>query len=381
MAHTGKAVGLAHTKNGHKTGKSTAQKNKPKAQPKPVISPAMLPMEGISEVHTADGIYLQRNDAMFTGMKHTQGEFSDFFRALRDEGKVLGHRCPECRHVIIPPFMRRCPACNFVEMKPEYVKDTGVMVATPVITVFAPSRFKGQEPFGTGRVFLQTTDGKLSDTAMLVRVRTTRGTIRPGIYKKGTSIKIAFCDSRHGEMLDIFAVPQSELTPQQMAKSPLLESEIEWGRLSEMDFGKATPQLQKTLRAVVAHFQTLAELIPQSPRATANLANWRRTVTVRTGGGNFGLVLNGGKLQVKREAAKDPDLVLAIQDPSILLTWLLDSTEPVGDTVKSPALTDLVIEGTLILNKPELETITRLDRVPRSLRRDNVVTSDKVKKN
>jgi uncharacterized OB-fold protein len=361
VAKTGKVVAFA---------KSKTAKNK--KEPKPVISPAMLPMEGIADVQGADGIYLQRNDAMFTAMKHTQGEFSDFFRALRDQGKVLGHRCPECRHLIIPPFMRRCPACNFVEMKAEFVSDTGVMVATPVITVFAPSRFKGQEPFGTGRVFLETADGKLSDTAMLVRVRTTRGTIRPGIYKKGTPVKIAFCDSRQGEMLDIFAVPQNELTPQELAKSPLFESEIEWGRLSEMEFGQPTPQLQKTLQQVMVHFQKLAEMIPRSPRATANLANWRRTVTVRTGGGTFGLVLDQGKLQVRKEAVKDPDLVVAIQDPSILLAWLRDSTEPVGDSVKSPALTDLVIEGTLILNKPELETVTRLDRVPRSLRRDNV---------
>jgi hypothetical protein len=249
------------------------------------------------------------------------------------------------------------------------------MAATPVITVFAPSRFKGQEPFGTGRVFLETADGKLSDTAMLVRVRTTRGTIRPGIYKKGTPAKIAFCDSRHGEMLDIFAVPQKELTRRQLAKSPLLESEIKWGRLSEMGFGKPTAQLQKTLQEVRVHFQKLAEMIPHSPRATANLANWRRTVTVRTGGGTFGLVVNKGKLQVRKEGVKDPDLVVAVQDPSILLAWLRDSTEPVGDSVKSPALTDLVIEGTVVLNKPELETITRLDRVPRSLRRDNVVVA------
>ncbi len=357
MAQAGRAVARARSK----------------SKMKPVISPAMLPLEGISEVRSADGVYLQRNDVMFTAMKHTQGEFSDFFLALRDEGKVFGHRCPECRHLIVPPFMRRCPACNFVEMKKEYVHDTGIMAATPVITVFAPSRFKGPEPFGTGRVFLTTSDGKLSDTAMLVRVRTTRGTIRPGIYQKGTPVKIAFCDSRQGEMLDIFAVPQSELTPKQLAKSPLFESDIEWGRLSEMEVGKPTLELQKTLQAVKIHFKKLADMIPRSPRAMANLANWNRTVNVRTGGGTFGFVVSKGKLQLKKEGAKSPDLVVALQDPSILLTWLRDSTEPVGDSVKSPALTDLVIEGSVVLNKPELETITRLDRVPRSLRRDNVV--------
>jgi len=353
-----------------KTGKAAAPA---KSKKQPVISIAMFPLAGISEVKTADGVYLQRNDVMFTAMKHTQGEFSEFFRALRDEGKVFGHRCPECKHLVIPPFMRRCPACNFVEMKQEYVKDTGIMAATPVITVFAPSRFKGQEPFGTGRVFLETADGKLSDTAMLVRVRTTRGTIRPGIYQRGTPVKIAFCDSRQGEMMDIFAVPQSELTKKQLAKHPLLESEIEWGRLSDIQFGKPTAEAQQVLKAVKSSFRKLAGLIPRSPRATANLANWRRTVTVSTGGGSFTFVMDNGKLSVRDEAVKRADLIVGVKDPAVLLAWVQDSTETFGEGFKSPALTDLVIEGTLVLNKPELETITRLDRVPRSLRRDQVV--------
>jgi hypothetical protein len=56
----------------------------------------------------------------------------------------------------------------------------------------------------------------------------------------------------------------------------------------------------------------------------------------------------------------------------VLLAWLRDSTEGIVEGFGSPALTDLVIDGTLVLNKPELETITRLDRVPRSLRRDHI---------
>lgn len=66
--------------------------------------------------------------------------------------------------------------------------------------------------------------------------------------------------------------------------------------------------------------------------------------------------------------------MLRLSDPSPLLAWLRDSTEGSGEAMTSPALTDLVMEGTLVLDKPELETITRLDRVPRSLRRDNVLT-------
>jgi len=339
----------------------------------PVIPAAMLPKAGITEVKTGGGRYLLRNDVMFTAVQHTQGEFSDFFRALRDEGKVFGHRCPQCKHLVIPPFMKRCPACDFVEMSKEYVRDLGVMAASPVITIFAPSRFKGQVPFGTGRVFLETQEDKLSDTAMLVRVRTTRGTIRPGIYGKGTPVKIAFRNERQGGMEDIFAVPQSELTAEQLSKGPLLESEIEWGRLSEQELGPATAQLQETLREVKIHFQKLAELVPQSARATANLAHWERLVNVRTGGGNFSFAVEKGKLRVHDESAEGADLILSLKDPAVLLAWLRDATEGLRGGFESAALTDLVIEGTLVLNKPELETITRLDRVPRSLRRDHVL--------
>jgi uncharacterized OB-fold protein len=310
---------------------------------------------------------------MFTAVQHTQGEFSAFFRALRDEGKIFGHRCPQCKHLIIPPFMKRCPACDFVEMKKEYVKDLGVMAASPVITIFAPSRFKGQVPFGTGRVFLETEEGRLTDTAMLVRVQTTRGTIRPGIYTKGTPVKIGFRDDRKGGIEDIFAVPRSELTPEQQSRSPLLESEIEWGRLSDQELGPATPQLQAALQEAKSHFQKLAELVPQSARATANLAHWDRLVDVQTGGGNFSFAVENGKLRVQDEVGEEADLILSLKDPGVLLAWVRDATEGLKEGFGSPALTDLVMDGTLVLNKPELETITRLDRVPRSLRRDHVL--------
>ncbi|RMF91260.1 MAG: hypothetical protein D6736_05385, partial [Nitrospinota bacterium] len=239
-----------------------------------VIPPEMMPPQGMREVRGAENkTYLLRNDAMFTGLQHSQGEFSAFFLELRDACRLLAHRCPECHHVIIPPFMQRCAACNFVPMQQEYVKDRGVLVATPVITIFAPSRFKDQVPFGTGRVFLETERGELTDTAMLIRVRTTRGTIRPGIYAKGTPVKIVFCDQRRGEMLDIFALPQSELTPEQLEKSPLLESDLEWGQVPELDT-TPTPQTQQVFQEVLTRFRRLAEMIGQSPRATANLANW-----------------------------------------------------------------------------------------------------------
>lgn len=340
-----------------------------------VIPLAMMPEEGMQEVVGRDEKkYLLRNDTMFTGIQHAQGEFSDFFFALRDERRILGHRCPECRHLIIPPFMQRCSHCNFAEMTREYVTDIGAMVASPVITIFAPSRFKDQVPFGTGRVYLKTLDGGLTDTAMMVRVRTTRGAIRPGIYRKDTPVKIVFCDERRGEVLDIFALPQTELTAAQVAKGPLMESDIDWERLDEVELGEPTPDMRQTLEEVILRFRALAERIPRSPRATANLAHWNRTVHVRTSGGAFGLVIDNGKLEIREEDVERPDLVWTIQDPAVLLLWLRDSLKSAGESHESPPLTDRVIEGTLWLNKPELETVTRLDRIPRSLQRDRLTS-------
>jgi hypothetical protein len=166
---------------------------------------------------------------------------------------------------------------------------------------------------------------------------------------------------RNGEIGDIFAVPQAELTVEQLAKSPLLESEIEWGRLSEHGLGQATPQLQEALREVKIHFQKLAGLIPQSARATANLAHWNRIVNVQTGGGNFSFAVEKGKLRVQDESAEGADLVLSVKDPAVLLAWLRDSTEGIGGGFESPALTDLVVEGTLQGFLPVIEGIAAYD--------------------
>src|SRR5207245_8966641 len=84
---------------GHGAGKESLIM--PKQVRKPVVPLTMMPQVGMKEVKAQDGSsYLLRNDLMFTAMQHAQGEFSDFFLALRDEGKIFGHRCPECRHLI-----------------------------------------------------------------------------------------------------------------------------------------------------------------------------------------------------------------------------------------------------------------------------------------
>jgi hypothetical protein len=254
-------------------------------------------------------------------------------------------------------------------LEKEYVKDVGLMVASPVITIFAPSRFKDQVPFGTGRVFLETQDGGLTDSAMMVRVRTSRGAIRPRIFHKGTPVKVVFCDERRGHILDIFALPQAELTPQQIGKSPLMESDIEWNREEDTGFAEPTPAIRSQFIAILQGFRELADKVSASKNAQDDLADWDSVVEIRAAGGSFQLAIGDGNLAVREDATKSPDLVVTVNAQEMVLGWLQDALAA-GERPRSPALTDLVLDNVIRLSRNGIETITRLDRLPRSLRRD-----------
>lgn len=335
-----------------------------------VIPEAMWPVRKIERVPGKDGKdYLVVNDVMFTGVKHTRGEFSRFFIEICDNTRILAHRCPKCRKIIVPPTEQRCPQCNFVDMVEEYVKDVGIMVATPVITIFPPSRFKEEIPFGTGYVFLETNDGGLTDQALAVRVKTTTGAIKPGIFTRGTPVKIVFRCERPGEILDIFAVPQSELTPEQVAESPLFENMLPQAIVGQLKTSD-DPVDKERLNEIVELFAKLREKTGSSPRARNDLAKWLRVVDIKTPGGNFQIRFYDESFAVTRTPQNDTDLTWIVNEPELLLNWL---EYCLGHRKESPALTDLVLEGKIVMDKPELETINRLDRLPRSLRRDKVV--------
>lgn len=324
-----------------------------------VIPPAMLPVKGTKEIDAGGKTYLLKNEAMFTGYQHSQAEFSDFFMKIRDECRIMAKTCPLCSVVIIPPFMLRCEACNFTEMVDEEVFDVGFMAATPVITMFAPARFKDEVPFATGRVYLETWDTSLTDTAMLIRARTTKGAIRPGIYTRDMRTKVVFAKERTGSIRDIFLIPYAELTPEQLSKSPLIEDEIDWNQVPDVEFSKPSKEQKMEFQRIKICFDELGRQASGSPRAKGVLENWKRKVRVSTEGGDFSFLIDNGALRLISNGASD--IIFTITDQKKLLSWLEEG---------NPPLTDLVMEGSLLLNKTEMETITRLDRVPRAIRRD-----------
>lgn len=311
-----------------------------------------------SEVVEVDGKpYLQSNEGMFTFYKRTKGEFSSYFLGLRDDLKIRGVKCPECATVRVPPFALMCPDCEFATMESVEMPDHGVMNSTPPITYFAHSLFQSWVPFGRGRVVLEG-----ADTALPIHVYTTRGVLTPFIFEKGTPVKIVFRDQRQGKPTDIYAVPMAELTPEQRAKTPLMETDLDFSEPPEPELGEATEEDRAAFDQAVEMLGELARGIDESPRAQHNLAGWRRQIEVKTPAGGFRLEIDDGRLRVVGDASNGPaDFVMQCRESRLLVEWM---------TFKE-ALTNAIITGRLWISlNREFTTIFKLDRLPRSVRRD-----------
>lgn len=310
-----------------------------------------------SEIVERDGeSFLQANESMFTFYKRTKGEFSRYFLALRDDRRIFGVKCGQCGVVRVPPFALMCPDCDFAEMEFVEMPDRGVMNSTPPITYFAHSLFQSWVPFGRGRVVL---DG--ADTALPIHVYTTKGVLTPFIFAKGMPVKIVFRDERLGKPTDIFAVPLAELSEAQQAKSPLMESDLEFSATAEPSLGEAGDAERQALAEAFEMLQELATNVDQSPRAQANLAGWQRTVAVKTSAGDLTMRIDDGHLTVAEGRPSASDFLMVCGDPQLLVDWL---------TFKE-ALTNAIVTGALWISvNKEFTTIFKLDRLPRSVRRD-----------
>jgi uncharacterized OB-fold protein len=320
-----------------------------------LIPDEYIPDSGSRTIDVGGTAYLEVNDTMFTFYRRTMGELSHFFLALRDEKKVLGCRCTSCGLVRVPPFMTRCPDCDFAPTELLEVEQVGVMDNTPPITYFATSMFQHRAPFGRGRLTL----GR-ADTAMSVVVYTTTGILVPGIVRKGTQMKVVFRDSRVGAISDVFCVPASELSGEQVARKGLQESEIDWGAATEPRLPAADEGATSAYRGALRELQDIAAQMNETERARKDIAGWRRSILVKATGGQFALEIDDGTVRVEEKEVPTPDFVMVCED----LNTLVDGLAYRG------ALTDSVISGKLWISKNmEFTTIFKLDRMARSLAR------------
>jgi uncharacterized OB-fold protein len=318
----------------------------------------IIPDEFIPEVRsrviTLDNQdYLLQNDAMFTFYERSIGELSPFFLALKNEKKILGCKCSKCGIVRVPPMMTHCPDCEFAPTKLVEVGQVGRMNTTPPITYFATSLFLDKAPFGRGRVIL-----KGADTALSVMLYTTTGILVPGLITKGTEVKVIFRDEREGQISDIYCVPTSELTPQQVAKEGLQESELNWEAPKEPQFSKPTDKDMANFRQCLKEMQALAVKMSQSKRARKAIEGWKRNIAVKTKAGDFAMYIDNGDFRIEDKKLASPDLIMACEDPRTLLDGLM----------YKGAITDSVIMKKLWISKNlEFNTIFKLDRLARFL--------------
>ena len=321
-----------------------------------VIPDEYIP-EVASRVVTIEGKdYVVENDAMYTFYERSMGEFSPFFLAIRDEKRILGCKCTKCGIVRVPPMLTHCPDCDFAATELVEVGQVGRMNTTPPITYFATSLFLHIAPYGRGRVIL---DG--ADTAMSANLYTTTGILVPGLIKKGTEVKVIFKGQRVGEITDIFCVPTSELSPEQIAKDGLEESELNWATAKEPEFPKASDEDIAIYKQSLQQMQALAAEMSKSKRARKAIEGWKRDIAVKTKGGEFAMYINNGDFSVEERTLGSPDFVMACEDPRTLLDGLR----------YKGAITDSVIMKKLWISKNmEFNTIFKLDRLARFLARE-----------
>lgn len=297
--------------------------------------------------------YLLQNDTMYTFYERSMGELSPFFLAIKNEKKILGCKCSKCGIVRVPPMLTHCPDCEFAPTKLVEVSQTGKMNTTPPITYFATSLFLDKAPFGRGRVILEG-----ADTALSVMLYTTTGILVPGLIKKGTEVKIIFRDDRVGQISDIYCVPTSELTREQVAKKGLQESELNWTTPKEPRFPKPTDKDIASFKQSVKEMQVLATKMSQSKRASKAIEGWKRSIAVKTKAGEFAMYIDNGNFRIEDKKLASPDFVMACEDPKTLLDGLM----------YKGAITDSVIMKRLWISKNlEFNTIFKLDRLARFL--------------
>lgn len=115
-----------------------------------------------------------------------------FFKALRDEQKILGTYCEKCDKVFVPP-RKTCGRCFHVNMQWRELGREGTLL-TYTVPHYRESIHPLDQPFAFGIVKL---DGADTGLAHLV------ADYEEGGLRSGMRLEAVFRENREGNMLDI----------------------------------------------------------------------------------------------------------------------------------------------------------------------------------
>ena len=123
------------------------------------------------------------------------GRMSPFFRAMKEDAKILGTKCPECGRICCPPRID-CPTCfvkaDWVELPLEGTIDTFC------ITHFKVAGVEIDVPYCLANVNIDGTD-----TTILQKV----SDVDFNKIEIGMKVKARFKETREGKITDFEFVP------------------------------------------------------------------------------------------------------------------------------------------------------------------------------
>jgi uncharacterized OB-fold protein len=118
---------------------------------------------------------------------------SKFYCELRDNGKILGNRCPDCGTVFVPPKVK-CINCYQDLVEWVELPGTGTVDAYTVVRYEEPSLHPRKSPFTYGVIKM---DG--ADTGMVHFL----GEVDLDAIKVGMRVEAVLEDEREGNIFDI----------------------------------------------------------------------------------------------------------------------------------------------------------------------------------
>ena len=130
--------------------------------------------------------------------RHTADEFtSTFFRALRDERKLLGIRCPQCQRVLMPPrgYCDRdfCRTTDWVEVAAEGTIELFTILYQPIKGLPEP-------PYAIAYVLLDGADTAIANLLGGVDLADRDRALEQ--LAIGNRARVAFREDRIGRMTD-----------------------------------------------------------------------------------------------------------------------------------------------------------------------------------
>lgn len=141
------------------------------------------------------------DDAIVNHYRYSYGGISRFFRALKDERRILGTRCPRCGVVWCPPRVD-CSNCYQPAEWLEMPQEGTVRAAT--YCYYVPSNYSLHRYITMPYVLaLVQLDG--ASTALNCQVHVPRVVV--GAVPAGTRVRAVFRERREGRLTDLYFVP------------------------------------------------------------------------------------------------------------------------------------------------------------------------------